>query len=89
MVVHLLLQGVKPVCFMDAVKHQLTREDGCSDSPSKLMTLWMPSWISLGSRRNVYEFLPVMRCRISQRISNMGWEGDGGKEKWGQLTSEW
>ena len=39
MVVQLLLQGMKPARFRDAVKLQLAWEDGDSDSPSKLMVI--------------------------------------------------
>ena len=39
MVVQLLLQGMKPARFKDAVKPQLAWEDGGSDSPSKLMAI--------------------------------------------------
>ena len=39
MVVQLLLQGMKPVRFRDAVKLQLAWEDGDSDSPSTLMVI--------------------------------------------------
>ena len=39
MVVQLLLQGMKPARFRDAVKLQLAWEDGDSDSPSKLMAI--------------------------------------------------
>ena len=39
MVVQLLLQGMKPARFRDAVKLQLAWEEGDSDSPSKLMTI--------------------------------------------------
>ena len=39
MVVHLLLQDMKPARFRDAVKLQLAWEEGDSDSPSKLMTI--------------------------------------------------
>ena len=39
MVVQLLLQGMKPVRFRDAVKLQLAWKEGDSDSPSKLMTI--------------------------------------------------
>ena len=39
MVVQLLLQGMKPARFRDAVKLQLAWEDGDSDSHSKLMAI--------------------------------------------------
>ena len=39
MVVQLLLQGMKPARFKDAVKLQLAWEEGDSDSPSKLMAI--------------------------------------------------
>ena len=39
MVVQLLLQGMNPARFRDAVKLQLAWEDGDSDSPSKLMAI--------------------------------------------------
>ena len=39
MVVQLLLQGMKPARFRDAVKLQLAWEDGDSDSPSKLTVI--------------------------------------------------
>ena len=39
MVVQLLLQGMKPARFRDAMKLQLDWEDGDSDSPSKLMAI--------------------------------------------------
>ena len=39
MVVQLLLQGMKPARFRDAVKLQLAWKEGDSDSPSKLMTI--------------------------------------------------
>ena len=39
MVVQLLLQGMKPARFRDAVKLQLTLEDGDLDSPSKLLAI--------------------------------------------------
>ena len=39
MVVQLLLQGMKPARFRDAVKLQLAWEEGDSDSPSKLMVI--------------------------------------------------
>ena len=39
MVVQLLLQGMKPARFRNAVKLQLAWEDGDSDSPSKLMVI--------------------------------------------------
>ena len=38
-VVQLQRQGMKPVCFRDAVKLQLVWEDGDPDSPSKLMAI--------------------------------------------------
>ena len=39
MVRQLLLQGMKPARFRDAVKQQLAWEDGGSDPPSKLMAI--------------------------------------------------
>ena len=39
MVVKLLLQGMKPARFRDAVKQQLAWEDGDSNSPSKLKAI--------------------------------------------------
>ena len=39
MVVQLLLQGMKPARFRDAVKLQLAWEDGDSGSPRKLMAV--------------------------------------------------
>ena len=39
MVVQMLLQGMKPARFRDAVKLQLAWEDGDCDSPSKLMVI--------------------------------------------------
>ena len=39
MVRQLLLQGMKPARFRDAVKQQLAWEDGDSDPPSKLMAI--------------------------------------------------
>ena len=39
MVVQLLLQGMKPARFRDAVKLQLAWDDGDSASPSKLMAI--------------------------------------------------
>ena len=42
MVVQLLLQGMKPARFRDAMKLQLAWEDGDSDSPSNVMAIMNP-----------------------------------------------
>ena len=70
MVVQLLLQGMKPVRFRDAVKLQLAWEEGDSDSPSKLMTIMNASWISSRSRRKFSGFVLIIRSRISRKTKD-------------------
>ena len=61
--VQLLLHGMKPARFRDAVKKQLVWKDGGSDSPSKLVVIMDAQLDKFEAAENV----SVMRCRINRR----------------------
>ena len=66
MVVQLLLQGIKPARFRDAVKPQLAWEDR-ADSPSKLMAIMDAQ---LDKFEAAEKNLGVIRYRISLRTGD-------------------
>ena len=64
LVVQLLLQGMKPAHFRDAVKLQLAWEDGGSDSPSKLMA-------TMDTQLNKFETAEeILGVRIGNTVSD-------------------
>ena len=64
MVVQLLLQGIKPTRFRNAMKQQLAWEDGGSNSPCKLMAIID---VQLNTFETAKEMLGV---RVSNALSD-------------------
>ena len=74
MVVQLLLQGMKPAPFRDAVKLQLAWEDGGSDSPSKLMAI-------MDAQLDTFEAVEeIIVVRISNTMSDKPKDKRQGKD---------
>ena len=74
MVVQLLLQGMKPAHFRDAVKLQLAWEDGGSDSPSKLMAI-------MDAQLDKFEAAEeILGVRISNTVSDKPKDKRQGKD---------
>ena len=72
--VQLLLQGMKPARFKDAVKLQLAWEDGDSDSPSKLMAI-------MDAQLDKFEAAEeILGVRISNTVSNKPKDKRQGKD---------
>ncbi|CAM9323839.1 unnamed protein product [Ascophyllum nodosum] len=64
MVVQLLLQGMKPTRFRDAMKQQLAWEDRDSDFPSKLMA-------TMDAQLDTFEAAEeILRVRIKHAVSD-------------------
>ena len=81
MVVHLLLQGMKPARFRDAVKLQLAWEDEDSDSPSKLMEI-------MDAQLDKFEAAEeIQGIRISNTVSDKPKDKRQGKDI-GQVRKE-
>ena len=63
MVVQLLLQGIKPARFKDAVKQQLAWKYGDSYSPSKLTAV-------MDAQLDKFETEEILGVRISNAVSD-------------------
>ena len=101
MVVQLLLQGMKPAHFRDAVKLQLAWEDGDSDSPSKLMAITDAQLDKFEAAEEILEVLISNAVsdkpkdkRRSKHVGRVGKEtagkrngGDGVKTFWGNFST--
>ena len=76
MLVQLLLQGMKPARFRDAVKLQLAWEDGDSDSPSKLMAIMGAQLVKFEAAEE------ILGVRISNTVSDKPKDKRQGKDVW-------